>query len=184
MFDTRFLTFFYTTLLSSGGLGHTSYILIIYADTWQIPNIWFFFSLLSPPSSFYQSTDLALDVKCIPNEKRDQQQIISQMTGSKAQLLPRLTLDMRTMQLCWFHSIAFSSHKEYMMMLLLFEVPFRKIFIKNVENFCLYTMRYEFELVSFQLGLFCHQLFKNFTYIIPVTHYYTHLQIITVTKYF
>lgn len=55
-----------------------------------------FFSLLSLPSSFYQSTDLALDVKCIPNEKRDQQQIIPQMTGSKAQLLPRLALDMRT----------------------------------------------------------------------------------------
>lgn len=93
------------------------------------PKYMIFFSLLSPPSSFYQSTDSALDVKCIPNEKRDQQQIISQMTGSKAQLLPRLALDMRTMQLCWFHSIAFSSHKEYMMMLLLFEVPSRKIFI-------------------------------------------------------
>lgn len=90
--DTKFLTFFYTALLSSGGLGHNSYILIIYADTWQVPNI-LFFSLLSPPSSFYQSTDLALDVKCTPNEKRDQQQIIPQMIGSKAQLLPRLALD-------------------------------------------------------------------------------------------
>ena len=32
--------------------------------------------------------------------------------------------------------------------------------------------------------LFLLNLLKNFTYIIPVTHYYTHLQIITVTKYF
>lgn len=62
--DPKFLTAYYTALFSSGGFGHSSHIQIIGGTQIRYRN----FSLLSPPSSLYQSNDMTLS---IPAKERD-----------------------------------------------------------------------------------------------------------------